>query len=230
MTHSHYVKLSKNSKDYGEPDITYQLAGSAEQRPLGIPMGDACSARTSTAFKPPRFQESAMELKDFISDFRKILSSSPQTTSDFRNPAPLMQNYMIKSVKMTKKSILRDQFSWKVRTFAQNLCENGLHLGKERALCTRFAPSLSHAFRKGCRSFCCSISLPNLHLERDFYEQNQYYIEAVPYGADFNHSSIGAVQGPVESMGRGLRFLYAFELVLSPQNLDERINNKYKIQ
>ena len=95
---------------------------------------------------------------------------------------------------MTKKSILRDQFSWKVRNFsharsyfrskaqrktrfplvlcslirnfAQNLCENGrsserqhacmigrvapdegkangLHLGKERALCTWFAPSLS---------------------------------------------------------------------------------------
>jgi len=72
---------------------------------------------------------------------------------------------------MTKKSIFRDQFSWKVRNFsharsyfrskaqrktrfplvlcslirnfAQNLCENGLHLGKERALCTRFAPSLS---------------------------------------------------------------------------------------
>ena len=42
-----------------------------------------------------------------------------------------------------------------------------------------------------------------------FYEQNQYYIEAVPYGADFNHSSIGAVPGLVESMGRGLRFLYA---------------------
>ena len=30
--------FQKNSKDYGEPDITYQLAGSAEQRPLGIPM------------------------------------------------------------------------------------------------------------------------------------------------------------------------------------------------
>ena len=29
-----------------------------------------------------------------------------------------------------------------IRNFAQNLCENGLHLGKERALCTRFAPSL----------------------------------------------------------------------------------------
>ena len=32
MTHSLYVKLSKNSRDYGEPDITYQLAGCAEQR------------------------------------------------------------------------------------------------------------------------------------------------------------------------------------------------------
>ena len=29
----------KNSKDYGEPNITYQLAGTAEQRPLG-PMCD----------------------------------------------------------------------------------------------------------------------------------------------------------------------------------------------
>ena len=66
---------------------------------------------------------------------------------------------------MTKKSIFRDQFSWKVRNFAQNLCENGqssesqhacmigrvapdegkangLHLGKERALCTRFLKTL----------------------------------------------------------------------------------------
>ena len=31
MTHSLYVKLSKNSKDYGEPDITYQLAGVDKQ-------------------------------------------------------------------------------------------------------------------------------------------------------------------------------------------------------
>ena len=100
---------------------------------------------------------------------------------------------------MTKKNIFRDQFSWKVRTFAP-------------------------AFRKGCRSFCCSISLPNLHLERDFYEQIQYYIEAVPYGADFNHSSIGAVQGPVESMGRGLRFLYAHtDSASSLPDFDERI-------
>ena len=89
---------------------------------------------------------------------------------------------------MTKKSIFRDHFSWKVRTFsharsyfrskaqrktrfplvlcslirnfAQNLCENGLHLGKERALCTRFAPSLSHAFSQR-HIFCCSISDSN---------------------------------------------------------------------
>jgi hypothetical protein len=32
VTHSLYVKLSKNSKDYGEPDITYQLAGCADKR------------------------------------------------------------------------------------------------------------------------------------------------------------------------------------------------------
>ena len=101
---------------------------------------------------------------------------------------------------MTKKRIFREQFSWKVRNFAQNLCENGqssesqhacmigrvapdegkangLHLGKERALCTRFAPSLSHAFRKGCRSFCCSISHTNLHLERDITSKTKYTLE-----------------------------------------------------
>ena len=99
---------------------------------------------------------------------------------------------------MTKKSIFRDQFSWKVRNFADVFSQRHI--------------------------FCCSISLPNLHLERDFYEQIQYYIEAVPYGADFNHSSIGAVQGPVESMGRGLRFLYAHtDSASSLPDFDERI-------
>ena len=39
-------------------------------------------------------------------------------------PVPLMQNYMIKSVKMTKKSIFRDHFSWKVRTFALEIVLN----------------------------------------------------------------------------------------------------------
>ena len=32
VTHSLYVKLSKNCKDYGEPNITYQLAGCADKR------------------------------------------------------------------------------------------------------------------------------------------------------------------------------------------------------
>ena len=35
--------FQKNSKDYGEPDITYQLAGAAEQRPLGP--WDACLSK-----------------------------------------------------------------------------------------------------------------------------------------------------------------------------------------
>ena len=56
------------------------------------------------------------------------------------------------------------------------------------------------------------------------------YIGAARHSADFNHSTFGAVAGLVGEYGRGLRFLYAFELVLSPQNLDERIINKYKIQ
>ena len=105
---------------------------------------------------------------------------------------------------------------------------NGLHLGKERALCTRFAPSLSHAFRKGCRSFCCSISPTNYHLARRKNEQIMYN-GVMRTSADFAlvHDGCGR---PVGDKVWGLRFLYAFELVLSPQNLDERINNKYRIQ
>lgn len=63
--------FQKNSKDYGEPDITYQLAGSAEQRPLGIPMGDACSTRTSTAFKPPHISGIGNETGRFYLGFPK---------------------------------------------------------------------------------------------------------------------------------------------------------------
>ena len=137
---------------------------------------------------------------------------------------------------MTKKSIFRDQFSWKVRNFsharsyfrskaqrktrfplvlcslirnfAQNLCENGLHLGKERALCTRFAPSLSHAFSQRHHFILLNFSDELRPLTR-FYEQNQIHIEAAHHSADFNHSTFGAVAGLCESMGRGLRFLYA---------------------
>ena len=111
---------------------------------------------------------------------------------------------MIKSVKMTKKSILRDQFSWKVRTFAPVFSK------RHHLLLLNFSDELQPQTR--------------------FNEQIQIHIEAAHHSADFNHSVFGAVAGLSENMGRGLRFLYAFELVLSPQSLDERINNKYKIQ
>ena len=111
-------------------------------------------------------------------------------TERFWNPAPLMQNYMIKSVKMTKKSIFRDQFSWKVRTFAQNLCENGLHLGKERALCTRFAPSLSHAFSQRHHFILLNFSAELLPRTR-FYEQNQISIGAAHHSADSTIADLG---------------------------------------
>ena len=72
-------------------------------------------------------------------------------------------------------------------------------------------------------SFYCSISQPNWYLERDFYEQNQYYIEAVPYGADFNHSSIGAVPSPAESMDGACAFFMPIPIVLPLPDFDERI-------
>ena len=56
-----------------------------------------------------------------------------------------------------------------------------------------------------------------------FSEQIQIHIEAAHHSADFNHSVFGAVAGLSENMGRGLRFLYAFELVLSPQDLETKV-------
>ena len=50
------------------------------------------------------------------------------------------------------------------------------------------------------------------------------YIEAAHHSADFNHSTFGAVAGLCESMGRGLRFLYAHTDSASPdRNLGESI-------
>ena len=49
-----------------------------------------------------------------------------------------------------------------------------------------------------------------------FNEQIQMYIEAALHSADFNHSTFGAVAGLSESMGRGLRFLYAHTDSASP--------------
>ncbi|SFO84751.1 hypothetical protein SAMN04487852_10937 [Prevotella sp. tf2-5] len=52
---------------------------------------------------------------------------------------------------MTKKSILRDQFSWKVRTFAPVFSEH--------------------------ESFYCSIILPNCNLVRDLTSKSKYPLE-----------------------------------------------------
>ena len=210
-------------------------------------MGDACSARTSTAFKPPRFQEFLSSSTQTTSDFRNPRSLCHQSQSDFRNPAPLMQNYMIKSVKMTKKSIFREQFSWKVRNFshtrsyfrskaqrktrfplvlcslirnfAQNLCENGLHLGKERALCTRFAPSLSHAFRKGCRSFCCSISHTNCDLERDLMSKSKCTLKLRTIAQTSTIVHLGLSQACVRVWDGGCAFFMPIPIVLPPTRL-----------
>ena len=98
------------------------------------------------------FQESGQETGAAGTDCRNLQSHGPRRSPFFWNPVPLMQNYMIKSVKMTKKSIFRDQFSWKVRNFA-------------------------HAFRKGCRFFCCSIIQSNCDLERDLVSKSKYTLK-----------------------------------------------------
>ena len=115
---------------------------------------------------------------------------------------------------MTKKSILRDQFSWKVRNFAQNLCENGLHLGKERALCTRFAPSLSHAFSQ--RHHFILLNYPVELLPRKELNEQTYTSLKLRTKRRLHHRCIGAVAGLTGYMGRGLRFLYAHTDSASP--------------
>jgi len=108
---------------------------------------------------------------------------------------------------MTKKSIFREQFSWKVRNFAQNLCENGLHLGKEQALCTRFAPSLSHAFSQ--RHHFILLNYPVELLPRKGLNEQTYTSLKLRTKRRLHHRCIGAVAGLTGYMGRGLRFLYA---------------------
>ena len=137
---------------------------------------------------------------------------------------------------MTKKSNFREQFSWKVRNFshtrsyfrskaqrktrfplvlcslirnfALNLCENGLHLGKEQALCTRFAPSLSHAFSQ--RHHFILLNYPTeLRPRKGFIEQNPNSYWSCAPQRRLHHRIFGAVAGLAGYMGRGLRFLYA---------------------
>ncbi len=95
---------------------------------------------------------------------------------------------------MTKKSIFREQFSWKVSIFATQLT---------------IAP------------FCCSISPTNYHLARRKNEQIMYN-GVMRTSADFAlvHDGCGR---PVGDKVWGLRFLYAFELVLSPQDLETKV-------
>ena len=98
---------------------------------------------------------------------------------------------------MTKKSIFREHFSWKVSIFATQLT---------------IAPFLL-------------LNYPvELRPRTRFYEQIQIHIGAAHHSADFNHSVFGAVAGLTGYMGRGLRFLYAHTDSVSPlPDFDERI-------
>lgn len=109
------------------------------------------------------FQESGQETGAARTDCSNLHFHRPCRSPFSRNPAPLMQNYMIKSVKMTKKSILRDQFSWKVRNFAP-------------------------AFRKGCRSFCCSFIVRTTTSKE---ERAILYLDGVCAQAQTSHRDIG---------------------------------------
>ena len=82
-------------------------------------------------------------------------------------------------------------------------------------LCTRIS--------KGMQIFLLLNFSDELQPQTRFNEQIQIHIEAAHHSADFNHSVFGAVAGLSENMGRGLRFLYAFELVLSPQDLETKV-------
>ena len=101
-----------------------------------------------------------------------------------------MQNYMIKSVKMTKKSILRDQFSWKVRNFADVFSQR-------------------HHF--------ILLNYPTeLRPRKGFIEQNPNSYWSCAPQRRLHHNEFGAVAGLVGYMGRGLRFLYAHTDSASP--------------
>ena len=69
---------------------------------------------------------------------------------------------------------------------------------------------------KGMQIFLLLNLSHELRPRTRFNEQIQMYIEAAHHSADFNHSTFGAVAGLCESMGRGLRFLYAHTDSASP--------------
>ena len=123
-------------------------------------------------------QESGQETGAAGTDCSNLHFHRPRCSPFFWNPAPLMQNYMIKSVKMTKKSILRDQFSWKVRNFAP-------------------------AFRKGCRSFCCSTFRERTATSNKEINEQTYYRRSMRSIAQTTPLGNRGCRRPVHGNGTG---------------------------
>lgn len=139
------------------------------------------------------FQESGQEAGAAGTDCRNLHFHRPRCSPFFWNPAPLMQNYMIKSVKMTKKSILRDQFSWKVRNFA------GVFSQRHHFLLLNFSAELRPRKR--------------------FYEQDQISIGSAPYSADSTIGYLGLSQAWLRIWDGACAFFMPIPIVLPPTRL-----------
>ena len=129
--------------------------------------------QTTSDFRNPR-----LLCRKVRSDCRNLHFHRPCCSPFFWNPVPLIQNYMIKSVKMTKKSILRDQFSWKVRTFAD-------------------------AFRKGCRFFCCSTFRERTATSNKEINEQTYYRRSMRSIAQTTPLGNRGCRRPVHGNGTG---------------------------
>ncbi|MBE6249141.1 MAG: hypothetical protein E7106_07815 [Prevotella sp.] len=97
MTQSLYVKLSKNSKDYGEPDITYQLAGCAEHL---LSQARSCYIDLHRATARERYElllqrcpgiVEHLALQDLASFLRPV-GSKRQSRAPLHHPADAFQN------------------------------------------------------------------------------------------------------------------------------------------
>ena len=76
--------FQKNSKNYGEPDITYHLAGAAEQRPT-MPRIPGIGARNRPSGLG--FQESDLDGTHDGIGFQEYRQERIIVWSDFRNPS-----------------------------------------------------------------------------------------------------------------------------------------------
>jgi hypothetical protein len=113
---------------------------------------------------------------------------------------------------MVKKSAFLCHNSLKKRTFAHKLCENGLHLGKERALCTRFAPSLTPVFSRHI-FLLLNFSDEPRPLKR-FYEQDQIRIGAAHHSAVSTITDLGPSQAWLRIWDGACAFFMSILLVL----------------